>query len=99
MLKHRLSFLVSSIVLILILVTCGAPQKEYTYSNFLFGAPCNITFFYIGDDAAQEIIDVIDLELTRLDSLLNRFSDISLVSKLNRNARVEAPSDIIHLVS
>ena len=99
MLKYGLSILFLLIVPTLIFLTCGTPPKEYTYSNFLFGAPCNITFYYIGDDAAKEIIDVIDLELTRLDSLLNRFSDNSLVSELNRKARVKAPSDIIHLVN
>jgi thiamine biosynthesis lipoprotein len=98
MLKHRVLIL-AMVVPTLILLTCGAPQKEYTYSKFLFGTPCNITFYYIGDDAAKEIIDVIDLELTRLDSLLNRFSHNSLVSELNRNAQVKAPSDIIHLVN
>jgi thiamine biosynthesis lipoprotein len=87
------------IALSLIIIACGTPPKEYTYNNFLFGASCNITFYYLGDDAAKEIIDVIDLELTRLDSLLNYFSDKSLVSELNRNARVKAPSDIIFLAN
>lgn len=84
---------------VLLLLTCGAPQKEYTYSNFLFGSQCNITFYYIGDERAQEIIDVIDLELVRLDSLLNYFSEHSLVTQLNRLSRVQAPSDIIFLMS
>jgi len=78
---------------------CGAPQKEYNYSNFLFGSPCNITFYYIGDQRAKEIIDVIDLELIRLDSLLNYFSETSLVTELNRHSRVKAPGDIVFLVS
>ena len=99
MLTYRVSLLTLLTAVTFILLTCGAPQKEYSYSNFLLGAPCNITFYYIGDDAAKEIIEVIDLELTRLDSLLNYFSDNSLVSELNHSARVKAPSDIIFLVS
>ncbi len=99
MLRHYLSLLALFFATAFVLVACGKPQKEYNYSTFLFGAPCNITFYYIGDDAAKEIIDVIDLELTRLDSLLNRFSDKSLVSELNRNGQVKAPSDIIYLVN
>ncbi|MGB7054084.1 MAG: FAD:protein FMN transferase [bacterium] len=79
------------------LITCGAPQQEYSYTNFLFGAPCTIKFYYIGDERAREIIDVIDLELTRLDSLLNYFSEISLVTELNRNSSVQAPGDVIFL--
>jgi thiamine biosynthesis lipoprotein len=90
------TLLLSCIALMLVLA-CGVPQKEYTYSNFLFGAPCKVTFYFIGEERAREIIDVIDLELTRLDSLLNYFSDKSLVSELNRNARVKATSDIIFL--
>ena len=79
------------------LITCGAPQQEYSSTNFLFGAPCTIKFYYIGGERAREIIDVIDLELTRLDSLLNYFSEISLVTELNRNSRVHAPGDVIFL--
>ena len=97
-----LRFIKPAIVLIgtlFIITVCGPPPKEYTYSNFLFGAQCNIKFYYIGEERAKEIIDVIDLELTRLDSLLNYFSDISMVSELNSQARVHAPGDIIHLFS
>jgi len=42
---------------------------------------------------------VIDLELTRLDSLLNYFSKKSLVTELNQNLRIKAPGDIIYLFS
>ena len=88
-----------SIGILLTISTCGPPPKEYTYNNFLFGAQCNIRFYYIGEERAREIIDVIDLELTRLDSLLNYFSEISLVAELNREKRVRAPGDIIYLFS
>jgi thiamine biosynthesis lipoprotein len=99
MLTRNRRFSIFFIISTLLLLACGAPQKEYTYSNFLFGSQCSITFYYIGDDRAQEIIDVIDLELKRLDSLLNYFSDLSLISQLNRQSRIKAPSDIIFLVS
>jgi thiamine biosynthesis lipoprotein len=89
--------IVHSIALLLIILACGPSPKEYTYSNFLFGAQCNIKFYYIGEESAKEIIDVIDLELTRLDSLLNYFSEISLVTALNREKRVQASGDIIYL--
>jgi thiamine biosynthesis lipoprotein len=85
--------------ILLITLTCGPPPKEYTYTNYLFGAQCHIKFHYLGDERAREIIDVVDLELTRLDSLLNYFSEISLVTALNRHSRVQAPSDIIFLFS
>ncbi|UCF70012.1 MAG: FAD:protein FMN transferase [candidate division WOR-3 bacterium] len=84
-------------IIMLLVLACGVPQKEYSYSNFLFGAPCNITFYFIGEERAREIIEVIDLELTRLDSLLNYFSEKSLVSELNRRGRVQATSDIVFL--
>ncbi|UCG30265.1 MAG: FAD:protein FMN transferase [candidate division WOR-3 bacterium] len=86
-------------VALAIFFSCGVPPKEYTYSNFLFGAQCNVKFQFIQEDRAKEIIDVLDLELTRLDSLLNYFSDKSLVSELNRNSRVKAPGDIIFLLT
>jgi len=98
MLRRRIQTLLFSTVTLLI-IACGTSQKEYNYSNFLFGSPCNITFYYIGDERAKEIIDVMDLELTRLDSLLSYFSESSLVTELNRNSRVKAPGDIIYLVN
>lgn len=73
-------------------------QSKYTYQRFIVGAMSDIVF-YCGDDTlAQRIIDDCDKELTRLHELLNRFSDTSLVSKLNRTHRVAAPRDIIELV-
>ncbi|MBE0432434.1 FAD:protein FMN transferase [candidate division WOR-3 bacterium] len=80
-----------------LLLSCGVPQKEYSYSNFLFGAQCTVKFQFSHEARAKEIIGVIDLELTRLDSLLNYFSEKSLVSELNRSTRVKAPGDIIFL--
>jgi len=84
---------------ITLIISCGVPPKDYSYSNFLFGAQCNVKFQFIHEERAKEIIDVLDIELTRLDSLLNYFSDKSLVSELNRNSRVKAPGDIIYLLT
>lgn len=86
------------LILVLFVVFC-APQEEYTYSKFILGALCEIKFCYVNERSAREIIDVIDLELVTLDSLLSYFSEKSLVSTLNRNGRVKAPSDIIYLLS
>ena len=83
---------------LIIFISCGVSPKEYTYSNFLFGAQCNIRFQFIHEARSKEIIDVLDLELNRLDSLLNYFNENSLVSELNRTSRVKAPGDIIFLV-
>ena len=95
---YRICSLIILGISISLLISCGVPPKDYSYNNFLFGAQCNVKFQFIHEDRAKEIIDVLDLELTRLDSLLNYFSDKSLVSELNRNSRVKAPSDIISLV-
>jgi thiamine biosynthesis lipoprotein len=54
-------------------------------------------FYCNNDKTAKEIIAEIDNELIRIDSLLNRFSEKSLVSELNRSLRVRAPDDIINL--
>lgn len=89
--------IIGLVLILSIFSTCGPPPKEYTYTNFLFGAQCIVKFHYLGEQSAREIIDVIDLELTRLDSLLNYFSEKSLITQLNHVSRVQAPSDIIFL--
>jgi len=72
--------------------------KEYTYNKFLVGSACDIKFYLNNDSIADIILDNIDNELIRVDSLLNRFSQTSLVSALNRDLKVAAPKDIIQLV-
>ena len=72
--------------------------REYTYHKFIVGSNCDITFYFQQGSTANIILLEIDSELIRIDSLLNRFSDISLVSELNRNSKVAAPEDIIRLV-
>ena len=90
--SRRLTYFV-----VLLLFNCTG--KEFSYSRFIIGGPCEIKFSYHSDKTAQKIISQIDDELVRIDSLLNRFSEKSLVSELNRNLRVKAPGDIIYLFS
>jgi len=74
-------------------------QKEYLYTKFIVGGQCEIKFYGNDENAAKKIVSEIDEELVRIDSLLNRFSDKSLVSELNRKLGVKAPRDIVSLFS
>lgn len=87
--------LLYSAALLLLCIHCT--NKEFIYSKFIVGARCEVKFYLDNDSLAQNIIYEIDNELIRIDSLLNRFSDISLVSELNRTSKVCAPEDIIAL--
>ncbi|MCK4250491.1 FAD:protein FMN transferase [candidate division WOR-3 bacterium] len=80
---------------VLLLFNCTS--KEFSYSRFIVGGHCEIKFSYHSEKTAEKIISQIEDELVRIDSLLNRFSEKSLVSELNRNLRVKAPGDIIYL--
>ena len=73
-------------------------NKEFTYSKFIVGATCEVKFYTEKDSIANTIISEFDAELIRIDSLLNRFSELSLVSELNRTQGIKAPQDIIQLV-
>jgi thiamine biosynthesis lipoprotein len=84
--------------MLLLLVCIGCQhQFKYTYRKFILGAMSDIIFYCRDDTLAQRIINDCDKELVRLHGLLNRFSDTSLVSELNRVHRVAAPGDIIEL--
>jgi thiamine biosynthesis lipoprotein len=72
-------------------------SKEFKYSRFIVGGPCEITFYYGHEASAQEIIEEIDDELHRLDSLLSYFSEQSLVSNVNRSQKVYVPEDLLYL--
>ena len=74
-------------------------SKEFNYSRFIVGGPCEIKFYCNNDKIADEIIGQIRLELYVLDSLLSYFSETSVVSHVNRNLRVTAPRDVIYLIS
>ena len=84
------------LLLILFLISCSR-HKEYSYNRFIMGGPCEIKFYCANDKTAKEIIETIDNELVRLDSLLNYFSEKSLVSALNRDSKIEASQDITYL--
>ncbi len=80
---------------VLLLIYCAS--KEFSYSRFIVGSSCEIKFYCNDETTARQISLEIDSELVRLDSLLNRFSEKSLVTELNRSSRVSAPQDIISL--
>ncbi len=86
-----------SYCLIFLLFYCAS--KEFSYSRFIVGSSCEIKFYCRNETTAQHISQEIDSELVRIDSLLNRFSEKSLVSALNQSSRVAAPKDIIDLFS
>jgi thiamine biosynthesis lipoprotein len=72
-------------------------NTEYSYRAFLFGANCEVKYYLVNDMRAEDIRKEIGAELVRLDSLLNRFSSISLVSELNRTGRAQVREDIRYL--
>lgn len=72
-------------------------NKEFIYSKFIVGSTCEVKFYTANDSIANVILSEVDAELIRLDSLLNRFSEASLVSGLNRTLRVKTPQDIVQL--
>jgi len=85
--KFLVRHLSYSAALLLLCIHCT--NKEFIYSKFIVGARSEVKFYVrMGE---------IDAELVRLDSLLNRFSDISLVSELNRTGRARVPEDIRYL--
>jgi thiamine biosynthesis lipoprotein len=80
-------------LLITLTMSCQT-QKQYKYNAFIVGGPCEITFYCDRETLAQEIIEQIDDELHRLDSLLSYFSEQSLVSSVNRSQKVYVPEDL-----
>jgi thiamine biosynthesis lipoprotein len=84
-------------LLITLLILCCSTNKEYTYTKFIVGSACEITYYTTNDSIASMLYDDVDKELVRIDSLLNRYSEKSLVSELNRSLRVRAPQDIVYL--
>ncbi len=76
------------------LTYCSNAGKEFVYNRFIVGANCEIKFYCDDSARAAQISNKIDRELFRLDSLLSRFSDISLVSKINRDHRAGLPPDL-----
>jgi thiamine biosynthesis lipoprotein len=93
---HRCKRLLILVIFIALYLSCQS-QKEYKYNAFIVGGPCEITFYCDRETSAHEIIEQIDDELHRLDSLLNYFSDQSLVSAVNRGQRVYVPEDLMYV--
>ncbi len=93
--KRLLHHLLNCTVLLLLCTHCK--KEEFIYSRFIVGSTCEVKFYTENDSIANAILSEVDAELIRLDSLLNRFSETSLVSELNRTLRVKAPKDIIRL--
>lgn len=90
--------LIHLILVLAILQLACQTYTEHVYKKFLIGSTCDIKFYLKENGSAENILVEIDTELERIDSLLNRFSDVSLVSELNKNQRVKAPQDIIKLI-
>jgi thiamine biosynthesis lipoprotein len=80
----------------LVFLTCQQ-NSEYVYRAFLLGANCEVKYYLKDTSQAHIIYQDIESELVRLDSLLNRFSSISLVSELNRTGTSWVPEDIHYL--
>ncbi len=87
-------FKFDSRLLILFLIFCQKTDKEYCYKNVLVGGPCEIKFYTCSEYTGRKVLNEIDFELKRLDSLLNYFSPHSLVSLINREHQAVIPSDI-----
>ncbi len=86
-----------STLLLLLFAFCSRPEKEIVYRRFVIGADCEVKFYCFDTLRAAQIRGAIDRELFRLDSLLSRFSDISLVSEINQNRKAALPPDLIPL--
>ena len=96
---HKGTIRLLKVYLVMLCQLCVHCQQntEYTYRAFLVGANCEVTYYLKNAIGAQEARNDIDRELVRLDSLLNRFSDASLVSDLNHTGRAQVPEDIRNL--
>ena len=93
----RLHSWLTFLFITLLVLCCSSPDKEFKYTRFIVGSACEITYYVSNDSIAGLIRGTIDSELVRIDSLLNRYSEKSLVTELNRAHRVRAPHDIVYL--
>jgi len=90
-------FLIIFFLFVMVIFTGCAQKKEFTYTGYLIGSPCEINFICSNGGIAGQTVAEIDEELHRLDSLLNYFSPKSLVSEINRNHKAKLDKDIIYL--
>uniref|UniRef100_A0A7C4X9J3 FAD:protein FMN transferase n=1 Tax=candidate division WOR-3 bacterium TaxID=2052148 RepID=A0A7C4X9J3_UNCW3 len=82
-------------LLFLFITSCG--QREFHYQNFIVGGPCEIKFYISDKKTGEKIINEIQNELLRIDSLLNFFSPVSLVSEINQKKKARLEPDIKEL--
>ncbi|HEX7319915.1 MAG TPA: FAD:protein FMN transferase [bacterium] len=82
---------------LLFFMTSCAQKKEFTYTNFIMGGPCEITYSCSNAGLASQTAAEIDEELRYLDSLYNFFSPQSWLSALNKNKKARVDRDMADL--
>ena len=82
---------------IILLIAGSCATKEFSYQRFIVGGPCEVQFFTANGAIANQVYEETDKELTRLDSLLNYFSKLSLVSRINAEHKAGLDPDVAYL--
>lgn len=80
---------------LVIVLSCAT--KEFSYQRFIVGGQCEIDFYTPNGAIANQVVEEVDNELGRIDSLLNYFSKKSLVTRINTDHRAPLDSDIVDL--
>jgi len=88
-------FLLIAPLILLIAGSCAT--KEFSYRRFIVGGPCEIQFYTPNGAIANQVYEETDKELARIDSLLNFFSKLSLVSLINTEHKAALDPDIAYL--
>jgi thiamine biosynthesis lipoprotein len=86
----------AALCLLFLMIAC-AQKKEFTYTNYIMGGPCEITYSCSNAGLASQTAAEIDEELRYLDSLYNFFSPQSWLSGLNKNKKAQADNDMLAL--
>lgn len=79
----------------ILLTSC--PKREAHYRRYLLGSQCEVTFTCKDESTADLILREVDRKLFTLDSLLNYFSEHSLVNIINQKNHALLPYDIAPL--
>ncbi len=82
--------------LFFLIISC-AQKKEFAYTNYIMGGPCEITYSCSNAGLASQTAAEIDEELHYLDSLYNFFSPQSWLSGLNKNKSARVDKDMASL--
>lgn len=85
------------LILLLIAVFSTCARKEFAYQRFIMGGSCHITFNIANPGLASHLYKEIDDELVQDDSLLNYFSDKSLIHEINTRHRAVLPPELTQL--